>query len=104
MTQTATATDLANVPHPAGATRVYEWEAPQATGYPQASRYFVGSTSAIEVGDAHHKFIGVRIDGTQYADGRIERVISIDDVNLTLEHASRVGAALLTAVEEIEGN
>ena len=45
----------------------------------------------------------VLIDGTQRADGRvIERLISVDDDDLTVEQARQLAAALTAAADEVE--
>jgi hypothetical protein len=76
MTQTPVDTDdtLANVPPPAGAVRVCEWEDIKC-GDPH--RYFVGSSLVVYRDDSdEHKDIEVWIDGTQRPD-RIERHIVV---------------------------
>jgi hypothetical protein len=45
----------------------------------------------------------VLIDGTQHADGRVQRVISIDDDNLTVAQARQLAHALMAAADEIDG-
>lgn len=61
MTTTAV-DDLANVPHPAGATTVYDWEdVPSAP-----SRFFVGSSWLVERDGEDD--VSVVINGTQWPD------------------------------------
>jgi len=44
----------------------------------------------------------VLVDGTQWSDGRIERRISVDDDDLTVEQARQVAAALVEAADEVD--
>lgn len=89
---------------PAGAVDVYEWEPPARTGHPQASRAFAGTERIVNgqyTGD-----IMVRIEGTQHADGRVERRVLVDktsaDCPLTAAEARRLGCAIIAAADEVE--
>jgi hypothetical protein len=44
----------------------------------------------------------ILVDGTQYCDGRVERIISVDDDDLTVEQARQLAAALTAAADEFE--
>jgi hypothetical protein len=96
---TTTPTDLANVPHPAGATHVGEWD-PFATTA-TTSRYFTGSSWVVNRPDRDSDTL-VLVDGTQHADGRIDRLVSLDDDDLTSELARQLGEALIAAADEVE--
>jgi hypothetical protein len=84
-----------NLPVPAGAAHVYDWDK-------GGTRYFTGtSRRVVERGDRGRDTI-VAIDGTQFSDGQIERVISVDGENLTVEQARRFAAALTAAADEMD--
>jgi hypothetical protein len=100
-----TTTDLANVPHPAGATHVADWYDMQF-GIDHVSRYFTGSSRVVERNDQARDVI-VQIDGTQGADGDATRRILIFDGNtevlqLSGDHARQLARALIAAADEIE--
>jgi hypothetical protein len=108
---TITTKSLANVPHPAGAVRVYEWENPdQPIGaavnriHDQTSRYFVSATQVVGRSDADD--ITVEIDGTQYADGRVERHIVVSQLHadwpLTPGLARELIAVLTAVADEVD--
>jgi hypothetical protein len=92
----------ADVPAPAGATHVDDWnDAEDESG---AFRYFRGARRFIQglqdgVNDAE-----VAINGTQSADGRVERFIGIyaDDSALTSAQAREVGRALIAAANDLD--
>jgi hypothetical protein len=82
MTTTTRTDDLANVPHPVGAVEVHEWYNPdQPIGAvptqirPDTARYFRGTIRSVSRPDSAD--IGVYIDGTQYADGRVDRSVGV---------------------------
>jgi hypothetical protein len=92
---------IGNVPDPAGAVKVCEWDDP---GTPDAFRLFWGATREVELQDG--AAIEVVTRGTQSADGCVEeRGILIyggsDDV-MTTESARQLAAALLEAAGDIE--
>ena len=95
----------ANVPLPAGCVRVYDWDPPEVTGYPTASRYFVGTSRVVEV-EQHEEDITVTVDGMQWSDGRVERSILVDQTHpddpLTPQQARELAAALVGAADEFE--
>jgi hypothetical protein len=62
-----TTTDLANVPHPAGATHVADW---YDVDGPDAARYFTGSEWVVAEPNTKHPDLLVQIDGTQSAMAR----------------------------------
>jgi len=77
MTQIAT-TDRANVPLPAGAVKVSDWD-----GHPDDGRYWAGPMWRI---DARDHFVGaepifVQVEGMQYPDGRVKREIGIHQLH-----------------------
>lgn len=100
MSTTTTIDDLANVPRPAGATEVYDWE-----DLPDApSRYFVGSSWLIERDNEDN--LNVVINGTQWPD-HTDHVITLQDVKhdildaLTAGQAHQLGVALIQAAFEM---
>jgi hypothetical protein len=100
MTATTTKPDhLANVPHPAGATSVDEWDtASEAPG-----RYFTGKKWPLSRRDAE-----VLIDGFQRVDGTGERFVNLMDegtellTELTADQAREIGLALIAAADELD--
>jgi hypothetical protein len=98
---TTTTETLANVPLPAGAVRVDDW---YDTGTAEPGRYFVGSSWVVERNNHHNRDtdIMILVDGTQYCDGRVERIISVDDDDLTISQARELAAALVAAADEAE--
>ena len=68
-TTTTTTTDLANVPHPAGAVRVADWY-DMEFGIDHVRRYFSGSSRVVQ------------IDGAQGPDGDVTRMIMVVDGNM----------------------
>jgi hypothetical protein len=99
MTTTTTPDTLSNVPHPAGARSVDEWDtASEAPG-----RYFIGKKWPLSRCDAQ-----VLIDGFQRVDGTGERFVNLMDestellTELTADQAREIGLALLAAADEVE--
>jgi hypothetical protein len=67
-----TITATQDIPLPVGAVRVYDWGPPEVTGYPEAARYFVGTSHRVDIDRGEH--IEIAVDGTQWSgDGRVER-------------------------------
>ena len=91
-----TTTTPQDVPIPAGSVLVHDWDDRDTT---TPTRYFVGSSWEIKRAD---RSMRVLIDGTRHASGHVERVISLDDDNLTLEQARQLAAALSNAVDDAE--
>jgi hypothetical protein len=94
---TTTTEPLADVPMPAGAIKVYEWD---DTDTPTLSRYWMGTRR--RVGDAE-----ILLAGTQYSDDRVERCLTVYDVDtergMTTEFARKISAALMQAANEWDG-
>jgi len=63
-------------------------------------RCFDGTSWVVKRDDKDRDTV-VLIDGTQWADGRIERSISVDD-DLTVEQARQLAAALTAAADEAD--
>ncbi len=100
-----TTTDLANVPHPAGATHVADWYDLQF-GIDHVSRYFSGSSRVVER-DGNDRDLVVQIDGTQGADGGVTRRILVFDgnteaVELSGARARQLARALIAAADEVD--
>jgi hypothetical protein len=100
-----TTTDLANVPHPAGATHVADWYDRQF-GIDHVSRYFSDSSRVVER-DGQDRDAIVQIDRTQGADGDVTRRIMVFDGNteareLSGNHARQLGSALIAAADEVD--
>jgi hypothetical protein len=96
-----------NVPHPAGATRVYDW---YDTDTPGAGRFFTGGSWVVERDDrdGDDGDLQIQVYGTQYAaDGRVEVFITVDEgryerlTGLTLADARQLGRALMAAADEL---
>jgi hypothetical protein len=94
MTTTTTPQD---VPIPGGAIDVADWYDLDT----EPARYFTGMRRVIARDNRDHD-TQVLVDGTQWADGRIERIISVDDDNLTVGQARQIAAALNEAAEEVD--
>ena len=73
MTTTSTTDNLANVPHPADATEVTEWV---DRGTPDVARFFSGTSRVVE---REHRDILINIDGAQYGNGAVRRMIVLID-------------------------
>jgi hypothetical protein len=92
---------------PAGAVRVREWEWPNRTGHEKPLRYFDGTMRTVE--RLCGSDIEVQIEGTQFSDGNIERLVRVtfpgfhggDDV-LTADQARNLSAALAAAADELD--
>jgi hypothetical protein len=106
MTATPTATtDFANIPHPAGATHVAEWNPAD----PTAGRYFSGTKRVIDrTDDEYNDDIEVEIYGEQTPQGEVSRQVDVTEggyERVTLSsaaHARAFGEALIAAADEIE--
>ncbi len=88
---------------PAGAVEVHEWyDLASAPG-----RYFTGSAWVVERDD---RDVSVRIDGTQYPDGRADRFILVAEGNyerlteLTSITARELGRALIAAADKVDAD
>jgi hypothetical protein len=94
---------LANVPLPAGAVKVYDWDDIE---FNDPHRYFTGTRRVVERDTDED--ISVLVDGTQRPDGRIVRVITVVDgdreiiPSITPGLARQIGAALIAAADEVE--
>ncbi len=94
---TRTAHTIPDAPIPAGAIDVADWYDLHA----EPARYFTGKLRVIPRDNRDHDTL-VLVDGTQWANGRIERLISVDDDNLTVGQARQLAAALLEAADEVD--
>jgi hypothetical protein len=105
MTSTISTDHLANVPHPAGATSVTDWD----DGVP-TERYFRASKSIVDRADDPNLDgdIAVEIWGVQTADGEVRRHVDVLEgryERLTMSsagHARAFGEALIAAADEME--
>jgi hypothetical protein len=100
-------TDLANIPHPAGATYVSDWD---ASADPDAGRYFRGTKRVIDrTDDEHNDDIHVEIWGEQTREGEVSRYVEVSEGRIqqvtlsSAAHARAFGEALIAAADEIEG-
>lgn len=104
MQNTATTNPFPDVPLPAGAVRVCEWEHPDLTGYTKPSRYFDGMVRQAE--RLCGSDIEVQIEGTQFADGSVERLVRVVKVGgddaLTADQARNLSTALAAPVDELD--
>jgi hypothetical protein len=100
-----------DLPNPAGATKVYDWEPPEVTGDENGDRrYFNGSSWAIERPDdgstgSYGPDVTVEIVGSQWASGQVERCLRValhPDYPLNIEQARSLRDALSAAIEEAE--
>jgi hypothetical protein len=104
-TPTTTATDLPNVPHPAGASKVHDWDQIRVGG---PTGYWRGSPWRIDRYDVQSgaKDVEVFIDGIQHHDGRVERYVHVyemhPDLLVTNDQVRQVAAAMIAAVDESE--
>ena len=102
-----TTTDLANIPCPAGATYVAEWDDPRYPD-PTAPRYFRGTQWLIDrTDDPYNPDLVVEIWGTQSRERAVERHVDVLDKRryeqLTFSsagHARQFGEALIAAADE----
>jgi hypothetical protein len=99
---TTTPTDFANIPHPAGATHVAEWNLAD----PTAGRYFSGTKRVIDrTDDEYNDDIEVEVWGTQ-TPGEVSRHVNVTEggyERVTLSsaaHARQFGEALIAAADE----
>jgi hypothetical protein len=100
-----TANPYPNVPFPAGAVEVYDWD---EYDIDHTGRYFRGFTRVVERDTDND--ISVLVDGTQRTDGRSVRVITVVDgdteaiPSLTPGLARQIAAALVAAADEVESS
>ena len=91
-----------HVPLPAGAVKVHEWD--DRNEQVGAFRYFTGTSRVVDRDDRDDD-IDVLIEGTQYPDGSVDRLIgihSLDDGPLTIGQARQLARALIAAADETE--
>jgi hypothetical protein len=90
-----------DIPIPAGAVEVDDWVSEGDVRF----RYFVGRSWIVRRGAPsvpELDYFEVMTDGTQHADGRVERVLRLDDGRITVEEARELAAALTAAADEVE--
>jgi hypothetical protein len=94
---------MTDLPAPAGATRVGDWEPAQRTGYPGPIRYFHGTRRTVEGG--YREDIEIQIEGIQHSDGRAGRAIRVSGVRdvLSIADARQLARALMAAADEVDG-
>jgi len=105
MTTTITTEDLANVPDPAGATYVADWDNPAD---PAAGRYFRGTKRVIDRADDPYKGdLEVKSWGVQAREGDVRRYVDVTEggyERLTFSgavDARQFGEALIAAADEV---
>jgi hypothetical protein len=100
MTTIHTENRYPNIPPPAGAVTVYEWDAPRPFTADLPSRYFVGTRRRVGR-------VEILVDGTQWVDGRVELSLTVhgvdNDKNIPTDTARKIAAALTEAADEIDG-
>lgn len=91
------------VPLPAGAVHVYSWELPEDSGLPVPLRGFDGTTRTVELANRDHD-VEVRVEGTQWADGRVQREIRVSGIDpdepLSLEQIRHLVRTFVAAENE----
>jgi hypothetical protein len=103
-TTTTTTTDLADVPHPAGATHVADWD-----NDTEARRYFTGPSWFVDRDGPIDHDITVEIYGTQGTAGDVSRHIMVTEGEYermelsSSDHARQFGLALIAAADEMDG-
>ena len=97
---------LANIPHPAGAVEVSEWDNPAD---PTSGRYFQGTQWFIDRSDdEYEKSLIVEIWGAQSHQGVVDRHLDLDEERreqMTFHipaHVRALGEALIAAADEWE--
>jgi hypothetical protein len=104
MPTTSTATDLANIPIPAGAVRVFDWQMPAVSGHPEPLRYFDGITRVVDRVNSRGDDVEVIIEGTQHSDGQVERAIRVSHIDpdfpMLLERVEELSKAFAAAADE----
>ena len=88
-----TLTALISLDAPADATRLHEWEAEDGT----YARGFIGTERVLSSGAT------IRIVGTQWADGRVERCIVTDSGAYTTDEAYELARCLTALAQELRG-
>jgi hypothetical protein len=103
----ATTADLANIPHPAGATSVDEWE---DSGYrlvwgdarrAESSNFSVQPV-AVQLRDGSVPIQGVDSQQPFIHVDELENGVSYEGLTITVDAARGLAAALLAAADEIE--
>jgi hypothetical protein len=85
-----------NISTPTGGVYVDAWSDDR-----DPFRYFHGDLRLLPQRESD-QVIRVSAYGVQYATGRIERYITMDDLSFTLEQAGKLALALLEARDEVE--
>ncbi|GBE65863.1 hypothetical protein MFM001_23250 [Mycobacterium sp. MFM001] len=92
-----------DVPLPAGAVKVWDWELPHRTGWAEPSRGFSGSCRVIE---GERDTIQINVDGIQWSSGQCEREIRVyihtDAEPLTPARARQLARALIAVADECD--
>jgi hypothetical protein len=89
-----------NVPPPAGAVEVCEWDDHLFNPDHRPSRYFVGTMRRVGP-------VEVLVDGTQWVDGSVELSLTVhgvdNDTSIPTDTARKIAAALIEAADELDG-
>jgi hypothetical protein len=93
-----TTTTTPGLPLPAGSITVYHW---YDTDTPEPGRYFRGGSWVIER-DNRDTDMCLQVDGVQRHDGTVERLVVLDDDDLTVDQARQLAAALIAACDEVD--
>jgi len=104
---TAATSPYPDVPVPAGADKVYDWDDPSTS---EAYRFFQGRVRTITADDTKNRpwseDITVCVEGTQDPDGTINRDINVHQLHhddpITANQARQLAAALLEAAAELD--
>jgi hypothetical protein len=92
----------ADIPEPAGALKVGEWNAHAVDGRP-----FEGRSWVVDGGGWHPLDFRVWIQGIQRPTGEVDRVISGGELHpdepITSAQARQLGEALIAAADEMDG-
>ena len=70
------------------------------TGYGETWRKLEGTLRIVPT--AGDDLVGISVSGEEFADGRIERYVTVGDFHLSAEHLGQWAEALLAARDEIE--
>lgn len=101
-----TTNPLANIPTPAGAVRLKDWELGRtsADGTPNVYRGFTGTPRTVDCPE-RDRDVAVGVTGLQRMDGNIRREVCVTEIDgppLTPATARQLGAALIAAADEAE--